>query len=211
MTDNSATDSASKGNADIEFIFDFGSPNAYLAHKALPPLLERTGARVRYNPCLLGGVFKATNNQSPIYASANIKGKLAYEQLEIARFIAKHNIAFTFNPDFPINTLLIMRGAIAAQQRDQLAKYVDAVFDAMWVTPKKMDDPAIIAEALTDAGLDGAALVAATADPQVKAALIRNTEHAVERGVFGMPAFFVKGEMYFGKDRLGQIEEALTT
>ena len=194
----------------IEFLFDFGSPNAYLAYKALPPLLASTGAQVDYIPCLLGGIFKATGNQSPVFAHANIKGKLAYEHREIERFIKKHSIDFTFNSHFPINTLLIMRGAVAAEREGALAEYVSAVFDHMWKAPKKMDDPAIVVEALNQSGLDGVGLVEATNDPAIKAGLIANTEDAVERGVFGLPVFFVNGDMYFGKDRLGQVEEALS-
>ncbi len=194
----------------IEFLFDFGSPNAYLAHKALPPLLARTGASVVYNPCLLGGIFKATGNQSPVFAHANVKGKLAYEQLEIQRYIKKHSIDFTFNPHFPVNTLLIMRGAVAAEREGVLTDYVSAVFDHMWKAPKKMDDPAVVATALSQSGLDGAGLVEATSDPAIKTALIANTESAVERGVFGLPVIFINDEMYFGKDRLSQVEETLS-
>ncbi len=193
----------------IEFLFDFGSPNAYLAYKALPPLLERTGAQADYVPCLLGGIFKATGNQSPVFAHANVKGKLAYEHLEIERFVKKHSIDFTFNPHFPINTLLIMRGAIAAERDGVLNAYVSAVFDLMWKQPVKMDDPTVAVESLNQYGLDGARLIEATNNPDVKTKLIANTENAVERGVFGLPVFFIDGEMYFGKDRLGQIEEAL--
>ncbi len=194
----------------IEFLFDFGSPNAYLAHKALPALLERTDATLSYTPCLLGGIFKATNNQSPVFAHAGVKGKLAYEHLEIERFVKKHGIDFNFNPHFPINTLLIMRGAMVADRDGYLPEYAEAVFDHMWKAPKKMDDPAIATVALAASGLDGAGIVAATAESEIKAALIANTERAVERGVFGLPVFFVRVEMYFGKDRLGQVEEALS-
>ncbi len=195
---------------EIEFLFDFGSPNAYLAYKALPPLLARTQAAITCTPCLLGGIFKATGNQSPVFANANIKGKLAYEHLEIERFVKKHGIAFTFNPYFPINTLLIMRGAMVAARDGFLTEYIDTVFDKMWKTPKKMDDPAVVSEALSASGLDGIGVLAAAADPEIKSALIANTEQAVERGVFGLPVFFVGGEMYFGKDRMDQVEEALS-
>ncbi len=193
----------------IEFIFDFGSPNAYLAWKVLPTIAARTGADIRMTPCLLGGIFKATNNRSPMEAFGEVKGKLAYERLETDRFVARHGLnAFRWNPHFPVNTLLIMRGMIAAQRAGVADDYRAAVFAAMWEAGEKMDDPAVAAQVLDAAGLDGAALLAATADPDVKAELVANTEAAVSRGVFGIPSFFVGGEMFFGKDRLGQVEEA---
>ncbi|MEX6633188.1 2-hydroxychromene-2-carboxylate isomerase [Hyphococcus lacteus] len=194
----------------IEFIYDFGSPNAYLAYKLLPDIAANLNAAVTLNPCLLGGIFKATNNQSPFYAYAPIKGKLAYEQLEMKRFIEKHDIPFEFNPNFPINTLLIMRGAMVAKRDGILDGYTDAVFDLMWKQPRKMDDPEIVKTALTEAGFDGAAIVDATKDPAIKSTLISETEAVVERGVFGMPTFFVGEEMFYGKDRLDQVAEAVS-
>ncbi len=194
----------------IEFIFDFGSPNAYLSWKALPGIAARTGASVHLIPCLLGGIFKATNNRSPMEAFGEVKGKLAYEQLETRRFVERHGLsAFRFNPHFPVNTLLIMRGLIAAQRTGVEAPYVAAVLAAMWEAGEKMDDPQVVVRVLDAAGLDGAGLIAATADPEVKGALVANTEAAVARGVFGIPTFFVGGEMFFGKDRLDQVEEAV--
>jgi 2-hydroxychromene-2-carboxylate isomerase len=193
----------------IEFIFDFGSPNAYLAWKVLPGIAQRTGARVELNPCLLGGIFNLTNNQSPMAAFAEVRGKLAYEQLETRRFAERHGLAaFRINPHFPVNTLLIMRGLIAARRAGVEDAYVGAVEAAMWEAGEKMDDAEVVRRVLDAAGLDGAGLVAATADPQVKEALKANTEAAVSRGVFGIPTFFVGGEMFFGKERLGQVEEA---
>lgn len=194
----------------IEFFYDFGSPNAYLAYKLLPGIAEETGATIALKPCLLGGIFKATNNQSPFVAYAQVKGKLAYEQLEMARFIKKHGISFAYNPNFPVNTLLIMRGAMVAQRDGFLEPYTNAVFDFMWKDPRKMDDPEIVKAALTEAGFDGSGILAATQDPDIKAALIDQTNTAVERGVFGMPTFFVGDEMFFGKDRLNQVAEAIT-
>ncbi|MEH6694762.1 MAG: 2-hydroxychromene-2-carboxylate isomerase [Hyphomonas sp.] len=192
----------------IDFIFDFGSPNAYLAHKALPGLAARTGASVNYIPCLLGGIFKATGNQSPVMAFGNVKGKLAYDNLEMMRFVRKHELtSFKMNPHFPVNTLVLMRGAVAADMRGELARYIEAGLKAMWEDGLKMDDPAVYVEAMTAAGLDGAALLEATQDPGVKAKLVANTEAAVARGTFGIPTFFVGDEMFFGKDRLGQVEE----
>jgi 2-hydroxychromene-2-carboxylate isomerase len=194
----------------VDFIFDFGSPNAYLAWKVLPAIAERTGAKVRMVPALLGGVFKLTNNQSPMTAFGDIKGKLAYEELETNRFVRRHGLsAFRRNPNFPVNTLLIMRGLIAAQRMGIEEPYVAAVERAMWEDGEKMDDPTVVERVLNTAGLDGSGLIAATQDPDVKATLMANTEAAVARGVFGIPTFFVGEEMFFGKDRLGQVEEAL--
>jgi 2-hydroxychromene-2-carboxylate isomerase len=193
----------------IDFIFDFGSPNAYLSAKVLPGIVARTGARVNRIPCLLGGIFKATGNASPMVAFGGVKGKLAYEALETRRFIAKHGLAaYRQNPHFPVNTLLIMRALVAARRAGVEDAYVDAVLAAMWEQGEKMDDPEVVARVLTAAGLPAQALLEATQDPEVKAELVANTEAAVERGVFGIPTFFVGGEMFFGKDRLGQVEEA---
>ena len=192
----------------IEFIFDFGSPNAYLAWKVLPAIAERTGAQVRLIPALLGGIFKLTNNQSPMTAFGEVKGKLAYEQLETDRFVKRHGLtAYRRNPHFPVNTLLIMRGLIAARRLGVGDRYLEAVLSAMWEQGEKMDDPEVVARVLTAAGLDAQAILAATQDPEVKAELIANTEAAVARGVFGIPTFFVGDEMFFGKDRLPQVEE----
>lgn len=196
----------------IDFIFDFGSPNAYLAWKVLPDIAARTGATVNLVPALLGGIFKATNNRSPVQAFGEVKGKLAYEALETRRFVAKHGIdRFRMNPHFPVNTLLIMRGLIAVRRMGVGEAYLDAVQAAMWEQGEKMDDPEVVRRVLDAAGLDGAALLAATQDPAVKAELVANTEAAVARGVFGAPTFFVGEEMFFGKDRLGQVEEAAST
>ena len=194
----------------LELIFDFGSPNAYLTLKVLPELLERAGAELVITPCLLGGIFKATGNKAPMVQYAEAPAKLAYENLEMRRFIAKHGLArFRINPHFPVNTLAIMRGAIVAEDEGNLDDYVDAVNRAMWEDGLKMDDPEVVAAFLSANGFDGPALLARTQEPEIKAKLVANTEAAVARGVFGIPTFFVGDEMYFGKDRLGQVEEAL--
>jgi 2-hydroxychromene-2-carboxylate isomerase len=194
----------------LEFIFDFASPNAYLVHKVLPGLAARTGAKIEYKLCLLGGIFKATGNRAPMIQFADIKGKVAYDMIEFNRFIAKHGLtSFKMNPHFPVNTVLAMRGAIAAEMEGNLAPYIDAVLHHMWEAPKKMDDPEVFVSALNESGLDGAALAARTQDDDVKAKLIENTEAAVSRGVFGIPTFFIGNDMFFGKERLGQVEEAL--
>lgn len=191
----------------IDFIFDFGSPNSYLAHKVMLGIAARTGATVTYIPCLLGGIFKLTGNQSPMTAFAGVRHKLDYEMLEMRRFVERHGVAFTMNPHFPVNTLLIMRGAVAAEKLGVAAPYIDAVMDHMWAQPKKMDDPAIAAAALNSSGLDGAAILELAQSPDIKAKLVANTENAVARGVFGAPTFFIGKEMWFGKDRLQEVEE----
>jgi len=194
----------------VEFHFDFGSPNAYLAHKLIPGIEQRTGAAFVYVPVLLGGVFKLTNNASPMVQFKDVKNKLAYQQLEMRRFIERHGLTqFQWNPHFPVNTVQIMRGAIVAQLDGNLMPYVDAVFQRMWEVPKKMDDPAVIRAALEESGLDAARIVARIQDQDVKDALLRNTEASVARGSFGAPTFFVGDEMYFGKDRLRDLEEAI--
>lgn len=194
----------------VEFHFDFGSPNAYLAHLVVPEIEKRTGAKFEYVPILLGGVFKLTNNRSPAESMRGIKNRLEYEELERQRFVRRHAITrFTFNPFFPVNTLLIMRGAVAAQLEGVFDRYVDEVFRHMWAEPKKMDDPEVVRAALGQSGLNAAALLARTQEPAVKERLLKNTEASVARGAFGSPTFFVGSELFFGKDRLRDVEEEL--
>jgi len=194
----------------VDFLFDFGSPNAYLSHRVIPHIETRTGARFIYTPVLLGGIFKLTNNQPPLVAFANIKNKLDYEMLETRRFVARHGLdAFTFNPHFPVNTLQLMRGAVAADTDGVLAKYVEAVFQHMWEQPKKMDDPEVCRAAFIESGLDAERLFARVQEQKVKDALAANTQRAVERGAFGIPTFYVGDEMFFGKDRLRDVEEQI--
>lgn len=194
----------------VEFHFDFGSPNAYLAHLVVPEIEKRTGAKFEYVPILLGGVFKLTNNRSPAESMRGIKNRLEYEELERQRFVRRHAITrFTFNPFFPVNTLLIMRGAVAAQLEGVFGRYVDEVFRHMWAEPKKMDDPEVVRAVLEQSGLNAAALLARTQEPAVKDRLLKNTEASVARGTFGSPTFFVGSEIFFGKDRLRDVEEEL--
>jgi 2-hydroxychromene-2-carboxylate isomerase len=161
-------------------------------------------------PVLLGGVFKATGNVSPAVSLQGIKNKGEYQGLETRRFLKAHGItSYTPNPHFPVNTLQIMRGAVFAAREGFLARYVDEVYRHMWSEPKKMDDPDVIRAALTESGLDADAILAAIQDPEIKAILIQNTEGAVARGVFGSPSFFVGDELYFGKDRLRDVEEEI--
>jgi 2-hydroxychromene-2-carboxylate isomerase len=195
----------------VEFLFDFGSPNAYLASKAIPAIEQRTGVAFKYVPVLLGGIFKATGNVSPMVANQGIKNKNEYQSLEIERFIKKHNLTkFKFNTHFPVNTLQIMRGAIAAEMDGILPKYFEVVASAMWEQSLKMDETDVIKAALDAGGIDGAHILARIQDGDVKAKLIANTEDAVARGAFGIPTFFVDGEIYFGKDRLHDVEETIT-
>ncbi len=195
----------------VQFLFDFGSPNAYLCHKVLPQIEARTGARFEYVPVLLGGLFKMANNRSPAEAYAHIPKKLDYERLEMQRFVDRHGLtAFQRNPHFPVNTLQIMRGAVAAQKLNCFERYVDTVCASMWERECNMADPQVIASELSAAGLDAQAILAASQDPEVKQRLLENTQHAYDRGAFGIPTFFVGGEMFFGKDRLREVEEEIT-
>ena len=194
----------------VQFLFDFGSPNAYLCHKVLPAIAERTGVRFDYMPILLGGLFKLSNNRSPVQAYAEIPNKLAYERLEMQRFVAKHRLhKFKFNPFFPINTLKIMRLVVAAQALDCAPAFIDTMFAAMWEQGLNMDDGDEIAAVLNTAQLDGPALLAKAQDAEIKARLAANTQSAFERGAFGAPTFFVGEAIYFGKDRLREVEEAI--
>ncbi|WP_291841682.1 2-hydroxychromene-2-carboxylate isomerase [Maricaulis sp.] len=195
----------------IDVLIDLASPNAYLAHKVLPGLALRTGATLRHTPVLLGGLFKLTGNQAPMLAYSDIPNKLAYEGREFERFIARHGLSyFTFNPHFPVNTLLLMRMAVAADAAGVLPAFLDAGFHHMWEAPKKMDEPEIIAAAFADTDLDVEALLAAAGTPEIKAKLMANTKDAAARGAFGIPSFFVEGELYFGKNTLDEIERILT-
>jgi 2-hydroxychromene-2-carboxylate isomerase len=192
-------------------MFDFGSPNAFLSHEAIPAIEKRTGAKFEYVPILLGGIFKATNNKSPAETLAGVKNKREFHALETERFVRRFKVKpYVWNPNFPVNTLNLMRAAVAAQLEGVFEKYIDAAFHHMWVEPKKMDDPEVAAKALTASGLDGAKLLTRAQDADVKARLIENTQSAVERGAFGSATFFVGKEMFFGKEQLREVEELVT-
>jgi 2-hydroxychromene-2-carboxylate isomerase len=194
----------------VQFLFDFGSPNAYLCHKVLPDIESRTGERFDYFPVLLGGLFKLSNNRSPAEAFADIPNKRAYDTLEVQRFIARHQLTrFQFNPHFPVNTLKVMRLAVAAQALGCGPQTIDAMYLAMWEQARDMDDPDEIVAVLREAGLDGPALLARAQDPEVKARLAANTQSAFERGAFGSPSFYVGDQLFFGKDRLREVEEEI--
>jgi 2-hydroxychromene-2-carboxylate isomerase len=195
----------------VEFHFDFGSPNAYLSHLVIPEIEKRTGVKFEYLPVLLGGVFKLTNNRSPAESLVGIKNKPDYERLETTRFIRRHGITrYKSNPYFPVNTLTMMRGAIAAQSIGGFERYVDEMYRNMWADPKKMDDPNIFRAALDEAGLETARILELIQTQKVKDQLLANTQRSVERGTFGSPTFYVGDEIFFGKDRLRDVEEMIS-
>jgi 2-hydroxychromene-2-carboxylate isomerase len=194
----------------VEFQFDFGSPNAYLAEIAIPGIEQRTGVKFEYVPVLLGGIFKATNNMSPFDSLRGIKNKPEYQAPETQRFIRRHNVTkFTTNPFFPVNTLMLMRGAVAARFENMFDAYFCAAYHHMWVEPKKMDDLAIFRDAFISSGIDIDRLIARAQQDDVKKKLIEHTTDAVNRGAFGSPTFFVGREMFFGKDQLRDVEEEI--
>lgn len=199
-----------KKSPSVAFHFDFGSPNAYFSHKVIPDIEARTGAKFAYVPVLLGGVFKLTNNRPPMAQHEGVLNKPDYERRETERFIARHGITeYRKNPHFPVNTLRIMRGAAAAEIDGTLSRYVEVVFHHMWEDPKKLDEPDIIRAAFEFSGLDGAAMLERIEDQGVKDRLLANTQASVDAGAFGSPTFFVGTEMFFGKDRLRDVEEEI--
>jgi 2-hydroxychromene-2-carboxylate isomerase len=189
----------------VEFLFDFGSPTTYLAYKQLPKIAARHGARIVWTPMLLGAVFKATGNSSP----AMIPAKARYMNQDLTRFAKRYGVVLNFNTHFPVNTMPIMRGAVAYQSTNQFDIYVNAMFDAMWAHPRNLNDPNEIAHVLKDIAIDPGDFMARIERAEVKERLKANTESAVARGVFGAPTFFVNGEMFFGQDRLDFVEETL--
>ncbi len=193
-----------------EFLFDFASPNAYLAHKVIPQIEAHTGAAFKYTPVLLGGIFKATGNQAPMIAFGNIRNKMDYELLETRRFIARHGLeAFRMNPHFPVNTLLLMRIAAGAEIDGGLPAYMEVAYRHMWELGSNMGDPAVVHAALTDGGLDANRLLARAQEQDAKDRLMANTTDAVERGAFGIPTFVVGTEIFFGKNTLRDVEEEI--
>jgi 2-hydroxychromene-2-carboxylate isomerase len=194
----------------VEFQFDFGSPNACLAELALAGIERRTGAKFEYVPVLLGGIYKATNNMSPAESLRGIRNKPEYQALETQRFIRRHNITkFHHNPLFPVNTLMLMRGAVAAQFEGVFEPYFRAAYHHMWEEPKKMDDLEVFRSAFISSGIDIEKLMTRAQQDEVKKKLIEVTTDAVNRGAFGSPTFFVGGEMFFGKDQLRDVEESI--
>src|SRR6516225_4159080 len=196
----------------VEFQFDFGSPNAYLAECANPAMQRRTGVKFDYVPVLLGGIYKLTGNMSPSDSLRGIKNKPEYQALETQRFIRRHNATkFRQNPFFPVNTLMLMRGAVAAQFEGMFEPYFRAAYHHMWEEPKKMDDVEIFKAAFKSSDIDIERLMARAQQDDVKKRLIELTTDAVARGAFGSPTFFVGNEMFFGKDQLRDVEEEIVT
>jgi 2-hydroxychromene-2-carboxylate isomerase len=189
----------------LEFFFDFGSPTTYLAYTQMPVISQRTGAEIVYRPMLLGGVFKATGNQSP----ALIKAKSKWMDGDLKAFARRYGVPYARNPHFPVNTIMLMRGAVAMQREGRLAPYADAIFHAMWVEPQNLNEPQIVGSVLANAGFEPKQMLSAIEDQGVKDELRANTEEAVSRGVFGSPSFFVGDKLFFGQDRLDFVEEAL--
>ena len=194
----------------VQFLFDFGSPNAYLAELVIPEIERRTGVKFEYVPVLLGGIFKLTNNRSPAETLAGVKNKPQFMELETERFIRRYNItSFRKNPFFPVNTLQLMRGAVAAQFEGIFEPYFRAAYHHMWEAPKKMDDPRVAREAFASSNIDFDRLSGRSQQLDVKDRLRDLTQDAVDRGAFGSPTFFVGTEMFFGKDQLRDVEEAI--
>lgn len=189
----------------IEFFYDFGSPTTYLAWTQLRKIEAATGAMVKRRGILLGGIFKATENQSPAFNPA----KAAYMANDLPRFAADYDVPFNFNPFFPINTLHLMRGALAADKMEVGPDYRKAVFTAMWIEPQNMGDPEVVKNVLqSQRGLDADAIFELAQSDDIKRQLIANTEEAVERGAFGAPTWFVGDEMFFGQDRIPHVVAA---
>ncbi len=194
----------------VEFMFDFGSPNAYLAELVIPQIEKRTGVKFDYVPVLLGGIYKLTNNRSPADYLRGVRNKPEFMELETQRFLRRHNItSFHKNPFFPVNTLQLMRGAVAAQFEGVFEPYFHAAYHHMWEEPKKMDDPQVARQAFTTSNIDYDRLALRAQEADVKNRLIELTQNAVDRGAFGSPTFFVGEEIFFGKDQLRDVEEAL--
>ena len=194
---------------DFKFIFDFGSPKTYLVYKLLPGIEKRTNIKAEYVPVLLGGIFKSTNNVSPIESFKTVPSKGKYDDLDTERFVKKHDIAFNFNSNFPINTLNLMRGAIFAQENGIFDKYVEVVFKSMWVDNQKMDDLEVVQSVFLKNNLPVKEIFEGTQDQKIKDKLIKNTSEAVEKGVFGAPSMLVNNELFFGKETLQDVEELL--
>lgn len=194
----------------VQFLFDFGSPNAYLATQIIPDVEKRTGVSFDYVPVLLGGIYKLTGNSSPADYLRGIRNKREYMEVETERFVRRHGItSFCKNPFFPVNTLQLMRGAVAAEAEGMFRPYFHAAYHHMWEEPKKMDDPEVMQAALASSGIDVGRIVAKSQEPAVKSRLMQLTEDAVSRGAFGSPTFFVGEEMFFGKDQLRDVEEEI--
>lgn len=196
----------------VDFIFDFASPNAYLCHKVIPSIEAKTGVTFNYIHCLLGGIFKITNNQAPMISFANIQNKLEYESLEMQRFIDKYALLkFTMNSNFPITTVTLQRGGLVAEEQGCGAAYRDLMLKGMWEEDANLGDLEVFSDYVKQLGLNPEQTLEKLSSPAIKQLLIDNTSMAVERGAFGVPTFYAGSEMFFGKERLSQLEEFLLT
>tara|TARA_B100001057_G_C22742830_1_gene908510 strand:- start:203 stop:808 length:606 start_codon:yes stop_codon:yes gene_type:complete len=196
----------------VDFIFDFASPNAYFCHKLIPIIENRTDVSFNYIPCLLGGIFKLSGNQPPFMAFADIPNKNAYQMIEIERFVKQHELTkYQFNSNFPINTVQIQRGSIAAQELNVFDQYLDVVITAMWEDNKNLNDLDILKATLNENNMDVEAIFNIVNSQECKDKLIANTSAAVERGAFGVPTFFLDDQIFFGKDHLYQLEEYINS
>lgn len=196
----------------VDFIFDFASPNAYFCHKLIPIIEDRTDVSFNYIPCLLGGIFKLSGNQPPFMAFADIPNKNAYQMIEIERFVKQHQLTkYQFNSNFPINTVQIQRGSIAAQELNVFDQYLDVVITAMWEDNKNLNDLDILKATLNENNMDVEAIFNIVNSQECKDKLIANTSAAVERGAFGVPTFFLDDQIFFGKDHLYQLEEYINS
>jgi 2-hydroxychromene-2-carboxylate isomerase len=194
----------------VEYIFDFAAPNGYLAWYPLGDIVARAGAQLTVTPVFLGGMHKLTGNAPPMIRDAGVKGKVPYAALEFQRFLDRHGMdRFRMHPALPFNSIMLQRVLVAAQDEAERQAIVEALLPAVWERNIDCGDADAVGRELTQAGLDAGRLLAATQDPEVKARLAENTEHAVDRGAFGIPTFFVDGEMWFGKERLGQLADYL--
>jgi len=193
----------------VDFIFDFASPNAYLCHKAIQNLEKTHDIKFNYIPCLLGGIMKLSNNQPPMVTLADIPNKLKYEfDTAFNRFMKEHNITkFKMNEHFPVNTISLIRGAIVAQKNDFFESYVEIVLSGLWEQSLKLDTPEALHELLKNNDCYPDLVIEGIAKDEIKAELIANTSEAVEKGAFGIPTFFVENEMFYGKDSLRELKE----
>ena len=192
----------------IKFIFDIASPNGYLCHKVIPDYEKKYSVRFDYEICLLGGIHKLSNNQPPMIANANIPNKFNYFDVEIKRFVEFHNLTkFCFNPNFPINTLTMQRGALVAQEDGYLIEYINSIAVGMWEDKKNMEDAEVLIDHLNKSGFNGEKIIEKTSDPEVKQKLIKNTEDAVNAGAFGVPTFFLNNQIFWGKEALREMTD----
>ena len=196
----------------VDFIIDIASPNAYFCQQLIPAFEERTGAKFNYVPCLLGGIMKLSGNQPPFVSYADIKNKNNYQFIEIERFIKQHNLVkYKFNSNFPVNTVQVQRGALAAQELGIFDKYLKVMLSAMWEEDKNLADLEVLQTTLLENDLDAEAIINIVTSQECKDKLIENTSNAVERGAFGVPTFFIDDQIFFGKDHLYQLEEYINS